>query len=348
MRRLIVLLAIVLLSSSCSTIPASGTAPLRVLTHDSFAVSETVLAAFTRETGITIEILPAGDAGAALNRAILTRDTPLADVLFGVDNTFLGRALGSELFAPYDSPALTSFPPDLRLDDTNRLLPVTIGYVTINYDRAELDRRDLMPPASLAELTDPRWRGLLVVQNPATSSPGLAFLLATIATFGETGSYTWRDYWRDLRANDVLVSEGWTDAYYTQFSGSSGKGPRPLVVSYATSPAAEVFFSDGKLSEPPTGSMAAGAFRQIEFIGILASTQRRNDAVRFVDFVLGRSFQADIALQMFVYPALPGVATPAVFTQFAPIPTAAVRMDPQQIDAGREGWIAEWTTIVLR
>jgi thiamine transport system substrate-binding protein len=358
MRRLIPLMIAALLLAACGQ-PAATEAPttspaavqtLTVMAHDSFSVSEEVLAAFEQQSGATVQVLKSGDAGSALNQAILSKSAPLADVFFGVDNTFLSRALEADIFLPYESPALAEIPADLRLDPSNRLLPVDYGYVNINYDKATLDSFGLAPPAALEDLTKPEWKGKLVVENPTTSSPGLAFLLATIAHFGEEGDYTWKDYWLDLRANDVFVSNDWSDAYYTQFSGSSGAGPYPLVVSYATSPAAEVYFSEGKLEEPPTGNLLppGGSFRQVEFAGILKGTQREELARQFVDYMLGPQFQADIPLQMFVYPALPSAPQPEVFTQFAEVPAQPAGLTPEQIEAGREGWIAEWTEIVLR
>ncbi|MBP8242693.1 MAG: thiamine ABC transporter substrate-binding protein, partial [Thermoflexales bacterium] len=246
--------------------PAPGT--VTVMTHDSFAMSKAVLAAFEAETGITVKVLKAGDVGSALNKAILTKDAPLADVFYGVDNTFLSRALSAGIFDPYAAPALRTIADRYKLDPQNRLLPVDYGHVAVNYDRAWFETKKLALPATLKDLADPKYKGLLVVENPATSSPGLAFLLATIASFPEGSAYTWQQYWADLRKNDVRAAEGWEAAYYGDFSGSSGKGPRPLVVSYQTSPAAEVMFSEGKLSAPPTGNLDAAAFEQIEFVGI--------------------------------------------------------------------------------
>ncbi|NTU79398.1 MAG: thiamine ABC transporter substrate-binding protein [Chloroflexales bacterium] len=332
-----------------STAPAEG-ARLVVMAHDSFSISEDVLAAFEQEAGVKVEVLKSGDAGSTLNQAILSKDAPLADVLFGVDNTFLSRALAAGIFLPYESPYLAGLPAELKLDPSNSLLPVDFGYVAINYDKEALAAAGRTPPASLEDLAKPEWRGQLVVQNPATSSPGLAFLLATIAHFGDGPSYSWQDFWRDLRANEVYVSEDWTDAYYTQFSGSSGDGPYPLVVSYSTSPAAEVFFSEGKLSEPPTGNLLVpgGVFQQVEFVGILKGTQNEELARRFVDFMLQPKFQADIPLQMFVYPADPAASLPKVFTSFAEVPAQPEGLSAEQIEQGREAWIEQWTEIVLR
>jgi len=326
--------------------PASGQ-KLVVMTHDSFSASAEVIKAFEQQEGVTVEILASGDAGAALNKAILSKDNPLADVFFGVDNTFLSRALKADIFEPYAAPALQEISATLKLDPSNRLLPIDYGYVSINYDKAALAQQNLAPPQTLADLTKPEWKSKLVVENPATSSPGLAFMLATIGQFGTSGSYTWSDYWQDLRKNDVLVTEGWEDAYNNQFSGSSGKGPRPLVVSYASSPPAEVFYSNGKLKEPPTGVMLGGSFLQVEFAGVLKGTQQRALAERFIDFLLSKRFQEDMPLQMFVYPVLPDTALPDVFKQFAQLPSQSVSVPPDQIDQNRDQWIDTWTKLVL-
>ena len=326
-----------------------GARTLTVMTHDSFSVSEDVVAQFQAECGCTVQFLKSGDTGLALNKALLSKNNPLADVFYGVDNTFLSRGLAGDIFEAYASPGLAQMPEELKLDPGNRLLPVDFGYVTINYDRAYFAENDLPLPATLRDLADPAYKSLLVVENPATSSPGLAFLLATIATFGETGETTYLDFWRDLRENDVLVTDGWEDAYYGQFSGGSGEGDRPMVVSYATSPAAEVFFADPQPAESPTANLLlpGGSFKQIEFAGILKGAKEPELARQWVDFMLGDAFQADIPLQMWVYPGLPGANLPEVFTH-AQVPPDAVTVSPDQIEAGREKWIQAWTDAVLR
>ena len=327
-----------------------GARALTVMTHDSFSVSEDVVAQFQAQCGCTVQFLKSGDTGLALNKAILSKNNPLADVFFGVDNTFLSRGLAGDIFEAYASPALAQMPEELKLDPGNRLLPVDFGYVTINYDRAYFTENDLPLPATLRDLADPAYESLLVVENPATSSPGLAFLLATIATFGEAGEYTYLDFWRDLRKNDVLVTDGWEDAYYGQFSGGSGEGDRPMAVSYATSPAAEVFFADPQPAESPTANLLlpGGSFKQIEFVGILKGAREPELARQWVDFMLGETFQEDIPLQMWIYPALPGAELPEVFTRHAQVPSDAVAVSPDQIEAGREKWIQAWTDVVLR
>ena len=331
--------------------PPTGDQPtLTLMTHDSFSVSEEVLKEFEQQEKVRVQVLKSGDAGSALNKAILSKSSPLADVFFGVDNTFLSRALKADIFDAYAAPGLAGIPDRFKLDPGNTLLPIDYGYVNINYDKDFLAKNQLTLPAKLEELTKPEWKGKLVVENPTTSSPGLVFMLATIAQFGTTGSYTWLDYWKDLRANDVLVSDSWNDAYYTHFSGSSGKGPRPLVVSYATSPAAELVFSeaDPKPKEPPTGNLLAGSFLQVEFAGILKGTQQRALAERLIDFMLSKRFQEDVPLQMFVYPVLSEAAQPDVFAKFAQVPEQPLSVPPEQIDQNREQWLDAWTKAVLR
>jgi thiamine transport system substrate-binding protein len=334
---------------AATTVPG-GPGTLTVMTHDSFSISEGVLAKFQSQCGCTVQFLKSGDAGLALNKAILSKNNPLADVFYGVDNTFLSRALAADIFEPYASPNLDQIPAELRVDPSNRELPVDYGYVAINYDRKYFSDNGIALPATLKDLTNEAYKSLLVVENPATSSPGLAFLMATVATFGETGSYTYLDFWRDLRKNDVLVSEGWEDAYNAQFSAGSGKGDRPMVASYATSPAAEVYFADPQPPESPTGNLflPGSSFKQIEFVGILKGAKHSDLARQWIDFMLGDTFQADIPLQMWVYPAREGVPLPEVFTKYAQVPTNAVNMMPEQIEAGRDRWIKAWTDVMLR
>ncbi len=315
-----------------------------LLTHDSFNVSTEVLEAFTADTGIEVAVVPSGDAGTALNQAILTQDAPQGDVLFGVDTTFLTRALDADLFLPYDSPQLADVDDAYLLDPERRALPVTIGDVCLNYDVAAFAERGLDVPTDLADLADPAYAGLLAVQNPATSSPGLAFLLATIDRFGEDG---YLDFWEDLVANDVVVTDGWSEAYYDEFSGT-GSGDRPLVVSYASSPPAEVYFADPQPDEAPTGVIDASCFRQLEFVGILAGTEHEAEARALVDLLLSRPFQEDVPLQMFVFPVNEQAELPEVFVEHAVLPEDPLQLDPGTIGEQREAWIEAWTATVLR
>jgi thiamine transport system substrate-binding protein len=319
---------------------------LTVMTHDSFAVSDEVVKDFEAANHAKVVFLQSGDAGAVLNKAILTKDAPLADLLFGVDNTFLSRALEGDIFEAYNSPALGEIPDAFKLDDSNRALPVDYGDVCINYDKAYFEQNNLVVPQSLEDLTKPEYDGLLVVENPATSSTGLAFMLATVAHFGD--SFT--EYWQALKDNGVVVVDGWETAYFTNFSGSSGRGPQPMVVSYGTSPAVEVVFAEQKPDDAPTASVIGPdtCFRQIEFVGILKGTQHRVLAEKFIDFMLSKEFQEDVPLQMYVYPVNPNVVLPEEFTKYAQAPEQAASLPANEIAANRDQWIQAWTDVVLK
>jgi len=350
MKRLLPLLTTFsLLLAACggATPTPQGPRILTVMTHDSFAVSEDVIVAFQEANNATVQILGSGDAGTATNQAILNRDAPLADVFFGIDNTLLTRGLEAGIFEPYQSPLLDEIPNHFKLDPKNRALPVDYGDVCLNFDKAYFEDHNLPLPDSLEDLTKAEYEGLLVVENPASSSPGLAFMLATVGHFGPDG---YLHYWADLRANGLKVVEDWETAYFTEFSGSSGRGPRPLVVSYASSPPAEVVFAEGPLDEAPTGSLVAPdmCFRQIEFVGVLVGTPNRDLAEAWIDFMLSTTFQEDVPMQMFVFPVNSSAALPVEFVQYAQIADQPAFVDPSDIAARREEWIEAWTATVLR
>ncbi|MBM3129966.1 MAG: thiamine ABC transporter substrate-binding protein [Chloroflexi bacterium] len=322
------------------------TRELVVMTHDSFAASESVIKEFENANNAKIKFLKSGDAGASLNKAILAKNNPLADAFYGVDNTFLSRALKENLFDAYKPARASNLPAEFVLDADFRATPIDYGDVCLNYDRAYFQKKNLAPPQTLDDLIKPAYKSLTVVQNPATSSPGLAFLLATVGHFGKD---KYLDFWKALRANDVLITEGWSDAYYAKSSWGGKGGDRPIVVSYATSPAAEVFFSGGKLTEPPTGNVLGdgACFRQIEFIGVLKGAKNSDLARKFVDFMLAPKFQDDIPAQMFVFPVMPDAKLPA-FYKFAETAKKPAIVSAADIDAQRDAWIKAWTEIVLR
>lgn len=357
-KRWVALLLVLSVLSGCSSLgtptsptaaagfSAEGGATLNVMTHDSFAASEVVIKEFEQENNVKVNFIKSGDAGAALNRAILSKNAPQADILYGVDNSFLSRALEEEIYQSYPSPLLANIPAEFKLDSQNRALPVDFGDVCINYDKAYFAQKQLPIPQTLDDLTRPEYKGLLVMENPAVSSPGLAFLMATIAHYGESG---YIQYWQNLKANGLVVVNDWETAYYTNFSGSSGKGPQPLVVSYNSSPAAEVVFAKTPPSDAPTGSILGPGtcFRQIEFVGILKGTQNLALAQKFVDFMLSVPFQEDMPLQMFVYPTNQQAKLPDVFNKYAQPPQNPATLDPALIAKNREVWIQAWTDAIL-
>ncbi len=321
---------------------------LNVMTHDSFDITADLLTKFENDNNVKVNIIKAGDTGSALNRLILTSTTGAseADVFYGLDNTFLSRALENDLFEPYEAPALAKIDKSFKLDPKNGALPIDYGDVCINYDKAWFAEKGLALPDSLEALADPNYKGLLAVENPSTSSPGMAFMMATIAHFGEEA---WLDWWKQMKDNDVAITSDWETAYYTNFSGSSGKGPQSMVVSYASSPAAELIYAETKLEESPTASIVANdaCWRQIEFAGILKGTKQRAMAEKFIDFLLSKDFQEDVPMQMFVFPVLPEAQLPEGFVKGSQIPEKPATLDPAVIAANRDAWVEQWVKLML-
>ena len=312
-----------------------------LVTHDSFGVSDELLGRFEEESGLSVDVVQPGDGGTLVNQLVLTQDSPLGDAVYGIDNSFASRAISEGVLDPYRSPALPADAEPYLADDEGHLTPVDVGDVCVNVDHAWFAEQGLAEPVTLEDLADPAYRDLLVVSNPATSSPGLAFLLATVGAFGEDG---WDEYWAALRDNGVKVVDGWSDAYSVDFSGSSGAGPRPLVLSYASSPPAEV--AEGA-EQAPTGALLETCFRQVEYAGVLAGADNAAGARQLVDFLLSEDVQASIPESMYMYPVDPSVPLPASWERFGPLAEEPFTVAPEDIDAHRDEWIRTWTDTVI-
>lgn len=321
-----------------------------LVSHNSWAASKSVIAAFEKQSGYKVKVLEDGDAGQAVNKAILTKDNPQGDVFFGVDNTLLSRALDNGLFQPYRAKGLDQVDARFQLDaDKHRVTPIDYGDICVNYDKKYFADHKLTPPTSFDDLAKPAYKNLLVTENASTSSPGLGFLLGTAAKYGDKG---WQEYWTKLKANGVKVVDGWEQAYDQEFSGSAGGrkagGDRPLVVSYASSPPAEVVYAKPRPKTAPTGVASGTCFRQTEFAGLLSHARNPKGAKAFIDFLLTRQFQEDMPFNMYVYPVVQGAKVPAEFTEYGPAATSPENMAPAKIAANRDPWVKSWTSLVLK
>jgi len=297
---------------------------------------------FTKDTGIDVQLLKSQDAGTMLSKAILTAGNPEGDVMWGVDNTLLSRAIDKRVFDDYKSPAVADLDPRFTaLVPNGEATPVDYGDVCVNYDIAALKSAGLEPPTTFEQLAQPEYASKLVVENAGTSSPGLAFLLASVAKFGQDG---WEQFWQQLHDNGVLVVDGWEEAYYSSFTRAGGD--RPLVVSYGSSPPFEVLYSTTPLTEAPTGVVADTCFRQVEFAGVLRGTDNPDGARKLIDFLVSERYQREVALNLFVFPVNPDVTLDPAFVKYATIPDDPLTLDPAVIDANREAWIDRWTELV--
>lgn len=304
--------------SSVETAPVVVDHKVTLIAHDSFAMSKELIAAFETESHYELEIIKSGDAGAMTNKLVLTKDQPLGDVVFGIDNTYASVATGNGVI-------------------DGELTAIDFGDVCLNYDKTWFATNETAPPTKLADLTKPAYRGLTVLTNPASSSPGLAFLTAAVATFGDAG---YGQFLQGLKNNDVKIAAGWEDAYFTDFSGSSGKGDYPIVLSYSTSPAFEIR-EDG---QSQTASVLDGCFRQTEYAGVLKGTDNPAGAKALIEFLLADQFQQTLPDAMYVYPINTSIALPDAWTEWAPVATNPVGAD-LDIAANREKWLSTWSEI---
>ncbi len=326
--------------ATLASLPAAAQ-ELRVLVHGSFSLPKPLLAQFESQSGVKLGIIKGGDAGEMLNKLILTRAQPIADVVFGIDNALIAKAQAADVLEPYAGAAATR---EATVALKGPAVAVDYGYVNLNYDKAWFAKSGLALPRTLDDLAQPAYRNLLVVQNPATSSPGHAFMLATVAGLGEEAAFDW---WGRMRANGVKVVKGWSEAYYTEFSRNGGS--RPLVVSYASSPAAEVFYSKEKISEPPTASLflKGGVFRQVEGVALVKGGQQREAAGRFIEYLRSAPVQEALQTTMWMYAAEPRTPRPDVL-RHAPEPTAFEDPAPELIAQKAGDWVSRWTKVVLK
>ena len=319
MKKLTALLATAsLLLAGCQAATDATPTKVTLIAHDSFAISDESIASFENSSGFELEIIRAGDAGSLTNRLVLTKESPVADVVFGIDNTFRGIADENKIIA-------------------GDLLEVDFADVCFNYDLLWFEQRGLTPPKTWRDLTSPEFRDLTVVTNPLSSSPGLAFLATTVSAFGEDG---YLDFWEALRDNGVKVAAGWEDAYFTDFSGSSGNGAFPIVLSYSSSPAAEI--RDNGKSQ--TAALLDECFRQTEYIGVLAGAANPVGAKELIQFLLAEPFQSTMPGLMYVYPVNQDAAIPAEWSEFGPAARSTIGQE-LDIAANREAWQSNWTEI---
>ena len=318
-----------------------GGGTVTLVTHDSFALPRKVIRDFEDESGYTLEQRPLGDAGSMTNQLVLAEGQPPGDVAYGVDNTFASRALENDVFAPYRPADLPAGVADYGLpgDDAGALTPVDEGSVCVNVDDAWFAERDQAPPSSLDDLVDPAYRDLLAVPGAATSSTGLAFLLATIAEYGDD----WPTYWSELVGNGARITAGWEQAYYSAFTQGGGSGERPVVVSYDSSPAFTV--ADGAST---TSALLDTCFRQVEYVGVLAGAENPAGAQALVDFMLSPKVQEALPDSMYVFPVVDGTPLPKVWARYAEQPSDPYAVDPARIAADRDDWLREWTDVTSR
>ena len=342
----VALVALLLVASGCSLIGQEddgkdSARTVTLVTHESFALPEELIEEFEDETGYDLKVNKYDDAGALTNQLVLTKADPLGDVVFGVDNTFATRAIDEGVFEPY-APDLPQGAEDDELagDDGDALTPIDTASVCVNVDDAWFKAKGLAAPKGLADLVKPAYKDLLVTPSATSSSPGMAFLLATIQAYGDE----WPGYWERLIANGARVVKGWSDAYYTDFTFSGGD--RPIVVSYDSSPA---FTLNKAGTASTTSALLDECFRQVEYAGVLRGEDTDVEGARAViDWLLSADVQSVLPEQMYVFPVSDDVELPDDWAAYAPQPEVVEQVEPADIASERADWLEQWNEIITR
>ncbi|MCE1178130.1 MAG: thiamine ABC transporter substrate-binding protein [Micrococcales bacterium] len=326
-------------SESGSASPTTG-GEIALVTHDSWNADKELLAAFTKQTGVTVKVAASGDAGEVTNKLVLAKDAPTGDVVFGIDNTFASRAAEAGILEPYAARLPQGADAHVLDGEAGKVLtPIDYGDVCVNVDKAWFAAKNKTAPTTLNDLVKPEYKDLFVTPGAATSSPGMAFLLATIGNYGEDG---WEDYWHSLKSNGVKLTSGWTDAYSVDFSGGEGKGPRPIVLSYSTSPAFTVPEGGGGST---TEALLDTCFRQVEYAGVIKGAKNPSGAKAFIDFMLGKDFQAALPDSMYMYPVDSSAKLPAEWTKWAKTSPKPIEVSPEDIAKNRTTWLKQWADV---
>ncbi|WP_067779395.1 thiamine ABC transporter substrate-binding protein [Actinomyces vulturis] len=327
-------------SGKASGAPADGgKGKVTLVAHNSFKISDELKAEFEKESGYTLEVVAAGDGGETLNKLILTKDAPIGDCFFGIDNTFISRALGEGIVDESMSFAMPDNTDQYLVDGNLAVAPIDVGDVCVNVDTEWFKAKELQAPKTFEDLTDAKYKDLFCAINPATSTPGLAFMIATVGHFGAD---KFGDYWKSLKDNGTKIDSGWEEAYFTDFTQGGNNGTYPIVVSYSSSPA----FTVSKDGETTTAALLDTAFRQIEYAGVLKGAANPEGGRALVSFLLGAKFQESIPAEMYMYPVDQSVPLPKDIEKFGQLSPDPVKVTPDDISANRESWIQTWTESV--
>jgi thiamine transport system substrate-binding protein len=213
------------------------------------------------------------------------------------------------------------------------------GDVCVNVDLDWFEAEGLAPPRTLDDLVDPAYQDLFVTPGASTSSPGFAFLLATIGTYGVDG---WQDYWSKLMDNGARIVSGWEDAYTVDFTAGGGNGDRPIVLSYNSSPP---FTIPKGASRPTTEALLDTCFRQVEYAGVLAGSDNPEGAAALVDFLVTRGFQESLPDNMYVFPVDDQADLPPLWARWAEPAPNPISVPAVEIAEHRDEWLRAWSDV---
>ncbi len=306
---------------------------LVIYTYSSFAsgIAQKVLPIFEKQNNVKVKLLSFGDAGNVLARLILEKDQPKADVVIGLDQPLLKRAISEGLLIKFVPENISMIKNKELLDMRGYGIPFDYGAIALVYNTEKINN----PPKSFKELLDERFKRKLVVQDPRTSSTGLSFMLWTVAVFGEDG---FLDYWKSLKNNILTITPGWDEAFSMLETGEAD-----IMVSYATD-GAYSYHEYGSLKYLPV-VMEEGAFVQIEYAAIVKGSKNIELAKKFIEFVLSKEFQSHVPLNQWMYPVVE-IELPKAY-KYAPKIDKVLPFDYSIFEQKGKDWLEKWAEVMI-
>jgi thiamine transport system substrate-binding protein len=314
---------------------------LVVYTYDSFVSwgpAGELKEVFEARYDCNLEFVTAGGGKATLSRLLAEREAGGTDAdLFMAEVNDVPRVATYDLFllvTVEDIPNIAFVPQDLLLAQTAGLIPYEYGYITLTYDSQVLSEEDL--PERLEELADPRYKGMLVCEDPRTSSTGFSFLLWTIARFGEEG---YLDFWRSLDPTLLTITQGWSEAWTLLTHGEA-----PIVVSFSTDTAYGAMYEDSLRYR----AFAPGGegYRTVYGVGIVRETDHPELAKGFIDLLLSKEIQELLPRTEIMFPANEMAELPEEYQEHAVIPSDPLMLPLEIVGARMDNWLHDWARVI--
>jgi len=334
MNKLILILLLLFLFFGCVQ-QETGKKELVVYTYDSmvseYGLGPKIIPKFEEQCNCKIKMVSKGDAGQVLTTLVLEKENPKADVVIGLDNSLIQKAIEKKVLEEFTPKNIGIVPKDIGFYKKGFLTPFDYGFIAFVFDskkiEAELNEFD--------SLLDSRLEKKIVIQNPRTSSPGLALLFWSIEVYGDPG---YKEFWKEFKPNILVVTDGWDES-----AGLFRAGEAPMYLSYATSPAYYAEFED--INHFLAAEFEEGHYIQVEGIGIVKGTKNRKLAEQFIEFMLTEEAQKEIPFTQFMFPVNKNIELPKAF-EYAVMPDKKLELDPELIEEKQEEWISEWEKII--
>lgn len=342
---------------NCQTLPTQdddGT--LKILTYDIAAFSDDMLTNFTEQTGFAVELVYTDDAGGILEIMLQTQGSPQVDLAVGLDNTYLQTALDFCLLTVNNVDTSNVDPNVMALYDGPKAVPFDQGHVCLNYDESVVDGENLTEPQTLWNLTESQWTDKTVFPSPLTSSPGRAFMVATIDYFENDldPNTTAFDWWKAMADNGATFTSGWTEAYEIHYSGGYGAwvdghlGDAAMTVSYCHSPGVEAYYG-GNWTSSTSLVLPRATFHQVEYGGLVNGGGNQEAANAFLTFLLSEDINRNMPENNLMQSVLNNATWPEEegYRYHTDLPTLNANITTERIGQEMDDWLMAWTNATV-